>query len=375
MAVAIGTDVRTVPTTRGPVRVRDTGGDGRPMLLVHSLLVDGGLYDRLWPLLVGRGFRCVVPDVPLGAHAEPMIPGADLSPRGLADLLAEVLDALGLDRVAVVGVDTGGALTQLLMAYHRGRVGRVVLTACDAYEAFPPASLKVLLAPLRTAAGSWLIAQTARWPLARRLGVCRPLTHAGVPDVLIARWSAPLRDPSIRRDLRAVVRGMSGAVTMAAAEANRDFPEPVLIAWGDDDRVFPRRLGERLAGDLPHATLVDVPDCAAFAALDQPELLAETDRAGPYRLVVRRISVVGLRRPALSVRVDTTAVWRRAHHTTRCHASIWITGIPAANLRRRSLGRGDVLGGRSRVAGSRRHNPPRSASSRRKRGIRPAPKS
>ncbi|HTF54664.1 MAG TPA: alpha/beta fold hydrolase [Pseudonocardia sp.] len=74
---------------------------------------------------------------------------------------------------------------------------------------------------------------------------------------------------------RAVLRGMSGAVTLAAAEANRDFPRPVLIAWGEDDRLFPRRLGERLAADLPHARLVDLPDCAAFAALDQPERLAE----------------------------------------------------------------------------------------------------
>ncbi|HEX4252574.1 MAG TPA: alpha/beta hydrolase [Pseudonocardia sp.] len=275
MAVAIGADVRTVRTTRGPVRVRDTGGDGPPVLLVHSLLVDGGLYDRLRPLLVARGFRCLVPDVPLGAHAEPMVPGADLSPRGLADLLVEVLDALGLDRVAVVGVDTGGALTQLLMAYHRERVGRVVLTACDAYESFPPASFRFLVAPLRTPAGGWLFAQAARWRPVRRLGVVRPVTHAGVPDELVARWSTPLRDPSIRRDLRAVVRGMSGAVTVAAAEANRDFPEPVLIAWGEDDRLFPRRLGERLAADLPDATLVDLPDCAAFAALDQPERLAE----------------------------------------------------------------------------------------------------
>ena len=275
MGVALEADVRTIRTTRGPVRVRDTGGQGQPVLLVHSLLLDGGLYDRLRPLLVAQGFRCVVPDLPLGAHAEPMLPSADLSPHGLAELLTEVLDALGLDQVDVVGVDTGGALAQLLMAYHRDRVARVVLTACDAYEAFPPAGLKFLLAPLRPAAGSWLLAQAARWRPVRRLAVSRPLTHAGVPDALAARWTAPLLNPAIRRDLRAVLRGMSGAVTLAAAEANRDFPRPVLIAWGEDDRLFPRRLGERLAADLPHARLVDLPDCAAFAALDQPELLAE----------------------------------------------------------------------------------------------------
>jgi pimeloyl-ACP methyl ester carboxylesterase len=277
VAVALEVGVRTIATTQGPVRVRDTGGEGPPVLLVHSLLVDGGLYDRLRPLLVARGFRCLVPDLPLGAHGEPMFPGAELSPRGLARLLGEVLDALGVARVTVVGVDTGGALAQLLMAYHRDRVGRVVLTGCDAYEDFPPANLRFLLAPLRTVSGTWLLAQAARWRVIRRLAVSvsRPLAHSVIPDALVASWIAPLRDPAIRRDLRAVVRGMSGAVTLAAAEANHDFPHPVLIGWGDDDRLFSRRLGERLAADLPNGTLVDLPDCGAFAALDQPELLAE----------------------------------------------------------------------------------------------------
>jgi len=75
MGMALEADVRTIRTTRGPIRVRDTGGEGQPVLLVHSLLLDGGLYDRLRPLLVARGLRCLVPDLPLGAHAEPMLPG------------------------------------------------------------------------------------------------------------------------------------------------------------------------------------------------------------------------------------------------------------------------------------------------------------
>ena len=84
-----------------------------------------------------------------------------------------------------------------------------------------------------------------------------------------------MRQRAIRRDLRKVLAGMHPSVTMAAAKANLDFPRPVLVAWGDDDRLFPRRLGERLAADLPDARLTTLPDCAAFAALDQPALLAE----------------------------------------------------------------------------------------------------
>ncbi len=45
--------------------------------------------------------------------------------------------------------------------------------------------------------------------------------------------------------------------------------------WGDDDRALPRGLAEPLGRDLPESTLVTLPDGAPFAALDQPELLAE----------------------------------------------------------------------------------------------------
>jgi pimeloyl-ACP methyl ester carboxylesterase len=104
--------------------------------------------------------------------------------------------------------------------------------------------------------------------------VLRPLSHRGVDDATLARWTTPLRRAAVRRDLRAAWTGMHPRHTLAAAEANRDFPRPVLIAWGDDDRLFPRRLAERLARDLPDARLQTLPDCGAFAALDQPALLA-----------------------------------------------------------------------------------------------------
>jgi pimeloyl-ACP methyl ester carboxylesterase len=74
--------------------------------------------------------------------------------------------------------------------------------------------------------------------------------------------------------VRAAFTGMHPRHTLAAARANRDFPGSVLITWGDDDRLFPHRLVTRLTHDLPHSHLVTFADCAAFAAIDQPEALA-----------------------------------------------------------------------------------------------------
>lgn len=244
--------------------------------MIHSLLVDPDLYATLVPILTDRGFRCIVPELPLGAHLLPLRKDADRSPRGLAKLLVEVLDALAIPRVAVVGVDSGGALAQLLMAHHRDRIGAVVLTACDAYEDYPPRSaLGRALRPLFWPGGLVLTAMATRLALVRSLLVMRPITHRGVADEVLVRWTRSLRDPLVRRDVQEVYDGMHPRHTLAAAAANRDFPHPVLIAWGDDDRLFKRHLAERLARDLPDARLVTLVDCAALAALDQPEALAE----------------------------------------------------------------------------------------------------
>jgi pimeloyl-ACP methyl ester carboxylesterase len=276
MAILDGPDVRVVDTPHGRVRVRDTGGNGPPVLLVHSLLLDPDLYATVVPLLTAQGYRCVLPELPLGGHALPLRADADLTPPGLARLLVEVLDALELRQVHVVGVDTGGALTQLLMSQHRDRVGAVVLTGCDAYEHFPPRTwVGRLFTPLFLAPALFTGAHALRLRAVRKLLLLPPVTHRGADDATLVRWTTPLRHPDVRRDVHKAFWAMRPEHTLAAARSNRDFPRPVLIAWGDDDRLFPTSLAVRLAADLPHSRLVTLTDCAAFASLDQPEQLAE----------------------------------------------------------------------------------------------------
>src|SRR5437870_3014982 len=130
---------------QGVIRYRTDGpADGPPILLVHGLLVNSLLWRRVTPLLAAEGFRCIAPDWPLGSHSEPMAAG-DLSFSGLARLVDQFMEALSLEDVTLVGNDTGGALSQITAAEHPKRVGRIVLTNCDAYENFPPPEFKMLM--------------------------------------------------------------------------------------------------------------------------------------------------------------------------------------------------------------------------------------
>ena len=96
---------------QGTIHYEEAGpAHGRPLVFVHGYLMGGDLWAGLAERLAERGLRAIMPTWPLGAHREPMRPGADLTPRGVAAIIAGFLEALGLEDVVLVGNDTGGAL-------------------------------------------------------------------------------------------------------------------------------------------------------------------------------------------------------------------------------------------------------------------------
>ncbi len=263
-----------IQLSQGVVRYREQG-TGTPIVLIHGLLVNGNVWDRLVPLLARHG-RCIVPDLPLGSHSLPMDKGAHLSPSGIALLIAEFMDKLELEDVTLVGNDTGGALCQLVAADHRERLGRLVLTNCDAFENFPPPAVRPLLTALKLPGALAATSVLGRLRAVRGAAFkAMPLTMQPIPDEQVKSWVAPLADKRIRADLAKVVRGIDPAVTVAAAERLRDFDRPALIAWGAEDRFFPFSDAERLAATLPNARLERIPNARAFVQLDAPERLAE----------------------------------------------------------------------------------------------------
>jgi pimeloyl-ACP methyl ester carboxylesterase len=79
----------------------------------------------------------------------------------------------------------------------------------------------------------------------------------------------------IRADVTRFLRTVHRRHTLAAAEKLGAFDRPVLLAWAREDRVFPISLAERLAEQLPDATIVPVDDSLTFVPLDQPAVLAD----------------------------------------------------------------------------------------------------
>src|ERR1700750_885128 len=120
----------------GEIRYREAG-EGKPIVFVHGYLVDGRLWDGVVDRLSDR-FRCLAPDWPIGAQQVPMNPDADLSPPGIARLIADFLAALDLEDVTIVGNDSGGAMSQVLVTTHPERIARLAPTNCDNHQNLPP---------------------------------------------------------------------------------------------------------------------------------------------------------------------------------------------------------------------------------------------
>jgi pimeloyl-ACP methyl ester carboxylesterase len=268
----------TVTLPAGPIHYRESG-EGTPLLFVHGLLVDGTLWRKVVPLLESD-FRCVVPDWPLGSHTTAMNRDADLSPPGVARIIADFIQHEGLEDAVIVANDTGGAISQMLATEYPDRLAGLVLTPCDAFDNFLPPLFRPLQALARIPGALGVVMQAMRVRRLRRLPFGFGwLTKRPVPDEVVDGWLRPfLNDRAIRRDAEKVLRGISRTQTRRAAAKLASFPKPVLVAWAPEDRAFPFEDGERLAELIPNGHLARIEDSYTFVSEDQPERLAELVR-------------------------------------------------------------------------------------------------
>lgn len=266
---------REVDLSVGRLRYRERG-EGPPIVFVHGIVANGDHWRKVVPPLAGA-FRCIVPDLPLGSHELPVDPRADLSLRGLARLLDELLETLDLDEVTLVGNDTGGAICQAAAAWHPARIGRLALTSCDAFDNFLPPVLRHLQVLGRFPPLLYFNGQALRFAAVQRLPIALGrLTVRPIARERVSEYARPLRESrAVRRDFARLCRAISARDTEEAAEGLRSFERPALIAWGHEDRLFPLAHAHRLAALLPDARLVVIPGSGAFIPEDQPARLAE----------------------------------------------------------------------------------------------------
>ena len=259
----------------GPIEYVEHGpADGAPVVFVHGVLVNGALWQETARLLGEHGVRAITPDWPIGAHRLPFGSDADLSPHGIARLVAELCERLGLDDVTLVGNNSGGVVCQYVAALHPQRIGRLVLTNCDGPGAFPPLAFKAFIVAGRRRATLLPVLRLCGTRLGARLLMA---TLARKPQTDLARsWMHASAAPGIVEDVVRFLRGVDERDYQPIAAALRSFDKPVLLVWGTGDLwAFTPRVGRRIAELFHEARFVEVPHARAFVSLDAPATLSE----------------------------------------------------------------------------------------------------
>jgi pimeloyl-ACP methyl ester carboxylesterase len=268
-------EARSVATSAGPLDYFDRG-DGPCLVFSHGWLTNANLWRKVVDRLA-TSHRCVTLDLPLGSHRTPMRPDADLSPTSVAGLIAEVIEAVGLRNVTLVGNDSGGAYSQIAVARHPQHIAGLVLTSCETPDdPWPPAPFDALpglaLDPAALRAVLLTLADPAvrMSPPAYGLLLTKPVE----PRVFDTYALAATADDAILRDISKVMSATTSAAVHGAADillGRRDLP--VLLVWPEQDTVFPVEHARRYARSLVHGRIETITDSLSLTPEDRPDAL------------------------------------------------------------------------------------------------------
>jgi pimeloyl-ACP methyl ester carboxylesterase len=170
-------------------------------------------------------------------------------------MLREFLDALSIDRVDVVGNDSGGGIAQIFAASFPDRIRSLTLTNCDASDNWPPEAFKPFLA--MAAAGGLpealqtMLSNKAVYRSADALGPAYEHTER-VSDETIDIYLQPLvRTAQRTRDFQRFLAAFDNRHTRIIEARLRTLTAPTLIVWGTDDVYFDVKWSRWLAETIP----------------------------------------------------------------------------------------------------------------------------
>ena len=269
-----GGQVRRIDLHGHPISVR-TLGEGPPLLLIHGITSSSACWaDVLEPL--AERHTVIAPDL-LG-HGESEKAAGDFSLGASANMLRDLLLALGHERATVVGHSLGGGVAMQFAYQFPERCERLVLVASGGLGEEVNPLLRALTMPgaelvLPVACASWFRdAGDAVLGFFRRIGL-RPGAHLDE----IWRSYGSLADTATRtaflQTLRAVV-DQSGQRVSAADKLYLAAAVPTLIMWGDHDNIIPVRQAHASHAAIPGSRLEIFEGAGHFPHCEQPDEFA-----------------------------------------------------------------------------------------------------
>ncbi len=228
----------TARTPSGEISYLDIG-TGPVAMFVHGIATNAYLWRNVIGGLSGQR-RCIAVDLPLHGRS-PVTDGQDLSVAGLAAVLADFCDTLGLAGIDLVANDTGGAIAQIFAARHPQRLASLTLTNCDAGHNLPPEAFK----PMVQLAAAGTLAPAAVELLgdiaaAARLSFGDAYEHLDRvdPEVIRSYLEPCLGTIERAREFERLLVSLDAADLLAVTAQLQALTVPTLMVWGTGDVFF-----------------------------------------------------------------------------------------------------------------------------------------
>jgi pimeloyl-ACP methyl ester carboxylesterase len=253
-----------------PLHVEERGS-GPPLLLLHGFGASSFTFRR-WVDELARRRRVLLVDMK-GFGQAPKPDDQRYSPLDLAEPVIRLVRETGLTDLTLLGHSLGGgvALLVALDLLDRGELGRLqglVSVSGVAYRQPLPTYVGMARRPWTGMVALRLL--PARWVVR---AVLRSIVHdpSSVTREQIAGYADPFSERAARLALLDSARQILPPDVDAIAERYPELDLPVLLVWGEGDRVVPPWVGERLARDLPDARLVLLDRCGHVPPEEAPE--------------------------------------------------------------------------------------------------------
>jgi pimeloyl-ACP methyl ester carboxylesterase len=239
-------------------------GNGPAALFVHGVPLNGYHWRHVIDRIEHRR-RCIAIDLMGLGHTE-ISRSQDVSFTAQARMIAEVLDYLSIERIDLIGNDSGGAIAQIFAAHYPNRLRSLVLTNCDVHDGWPPPQVLPLIERSRNGTLAPVFQNTLDRPdLARERyarGESVPLFRSYadprvLSDEIIRLYLQPLLSSQER--IEAFQRywlAFDNAQTVAIHSALRGLQVPTLIVWGLEDIFFDKKWAYWLKDTIPGARRV-----------------------------------------------------------------------------------------------------------------------
>jgi pimeloyl-ACP methyl ester carboxylesterase len=282
-------DIATFHASRRFARVKSgriaffEQGEGPTALFVHGVPLNGYHWRHVIDRIQHRR-RCIAIDL-MGLGYSEIDPSQDVSFVAQAQMIAEVIDALAIERIDLIGNDSGGAVAQIFAAHYPNRLRSLVLTNCDVHDGWPPPQVL----PLMERARNGTLASIFQ-PMIDRPDLTRKRHAEGEAVPLFRSYADPsiLTDQIIRLYLQPLLSSprrieafqrywlsFDNTQTVAIRPALEALQVPTLIVWGLKDIFFDKRWAYWLKDTIPGARrVVEIEDARLFFPEDRPDALS-----------------------------------------------------------------------------------------------------